>query len=106
PGQHLNEALEVAPQQRLSPGEADPRHALCGHHADDPGDLLEAEQLLACEKWKVAAEDLARHAVGAAKIAAIGDRDAQIPQGSSQAVEHRPQATLDRPPRTPRAAGD
>ena len=36
----------------------------------------------------VAAEDLLRHAVDAAEVAAVGDRDAQIAQRAAEGVEH------------------
>jgi hypothetical protein len=35
----------------------------------------------------IAAVDLLRHAVDAAKVAAVGDRDAQVAQGPAEGVE-------------------
>ena len=55
----------------------------------DAGDLLEREQLLAVEERVVAAEDLLRHAVDAAEVAAVGDRDAQRLERPAERVAQR-----------------
>jgi hypothetical protein len=58
--------------------------------AGEPFDLLVVEELLAREEDVVATEDLLRHAVDAAEVAAIGHRDPKIPQGPVQRVrDHR-----------------
>ena len=57
-------------------------------HAGDPLDLLEREQLASRHEAVVAAEDLLRHAVRAAEVAAVGDRDAQIAERPAEGVEH------------------
>ena len=51
-----------------------------------PRDLLEREKLASVEEAVVAAEDLLRHAVDAAEVAAVGDRDAQVAQRPGQRV--------------------
>jgi len=43
-------------------------------------DLLESQQLLSLEELEVATEDLLRHAVDTAEVAAVGDRDPQVPE--------------------------
>ena len=56
--------------------------------ARETRDLLEAEQLVARQEDVVAAEDLLRHAVGAAEVAAVRDRDAQVVQRPPELVQH------------------
>ena len=51
-------------------------------------DLLEVEQLRARQELVVAPEDLLRHAVDAAEVAAVGDRDAQVAQRAAETI-HR-----------------
>ena len=57
-------------------------------HARDARDLLERQQLLPVEEAVVAAVDLLRHAVDAAEVAAVGDRDAEIAKRPAEGVEH------------------
>ena len=85
--QHLDEALEVAAQERLAAGQTDLLDAQVDESARQPGDLFERHQLLATEELEVAAEDLARHAVRAAEVAAVGDRDAKVAQRTAEGVE-------------------
>jgi hypothetical protein len=75
-----DEAVDPAPQQRLAAGEADLARAVRVEDAREPHDLLEREDLRVRQEGVVGAEDLARHAVRAAEIAAVGDRDAQVVQ--------------------------
>jgi hypothetical protein len=49
-------------------------------------DLLEAEELTPLEELVVASEDLLRHAVDAAEVAAAGDRDAQVAERPAECV--------------------
>ena len=60
---------------------------IAGEHARQALDLLERQQLLAAQELELLAEDLLRHAVDAAEVAAVGDRDAQIPHGPGELVE-------------------
>ena len=52
-----------------------------------PLDLLEREQLLPVHEPVAAAEDLLRHAVDAAEVAAVGDRDAKVPERPAEGVD-------------------
>ena len=61
-------------------------------------DLLEREQLLAVEEAVVAPEDLLRHAVDAAEVAAVGDRDAEVAERSAEAVQGHGPERSDVPP--------
>src|SRR6185312_2750611 len=62
----------------------DARHG--GEHPRQPLDLLERQDLGAAQELEVVAEDLLRHAVHAAEVAPVGDRDAQIAQRPGQCV--------------------
>ena len=50
-------------------------------------DLLERQDLVLGQERVVAPEDLLRHAIRAAEVAAVGDRDAQVVQRPAQAIE-------------------
>src|SRR5690606_1396978 len=76
-------------QQRLAPGDAQLAHAEFGEDRRHALEFLEGEQLAPGEELVSAAELLLRHAVDAAKIASIGDRDAQVVDGPRQPVDHR-----------------
>src|SRR5206468_1586889 len=65
----------------LAAGEADPAHAEAREDADDTDDLLEAQEVGARPE-----ADLLRHAVGAAVVAAIGQRDPQVADAAAEAV--------------------
>ena len=54
--------------------------------AREARDLLEGEQLGARQELVVGAEHLLRHAVDAAEVAAVGDRDAQVAQAPAPRV--------------------
>ena len=54
--------------------------------AGQPGDLLVGQDLRARQERVVAPEDLRRHAVGAAEVAAVGDRDPQVVHAPAQQV--------------------
>ena len=83
----LDEALELLAEQRLAAGEADLLDAERDERARDALELLEAQQLLAVHEPVVVAEDRLRHAVGAAEVAAVGDRDAQVADRAAERVE-------------------
>ena len=61
-------------------------------------DLLEREDLVARQERVVAAEHFLRHAVRAAEVAAVGDRDAQVVERPSESIERFHEAAY----RTPR----
>ena len=88
-GEQLDEVLDVAADERLAAGEAHGADAEAGEDADDAGHLLEREQLAALEERVLAPEDLLRHAVDAAEVAAVGDRDAQGLERAPEPVEQR-----------------
>ena len=80
PRQHLDQSVQVLAQQRLAAGQADLLDAVGDERARQPRDLLEAQQFGVRQEAVVPVEDLLRHAVGAAEVAAIRDRDAQVAQ--------------------------
>ena len=86
-GEPLDQHLEVAAQERLAAGDPDLLDAVGDEGAREPLDLLEGEQLLAVHEAVAAAEDLLRHAVDAAEVAAVRDRDAQVAERPAQGVE-------------------
>ena len=81
--------LDVAAHERLAAGDPDRAHAEAGEDAGDPGDLLQGEQLGPLEEGVVAPEDLLRHAVDTAEVAAVGDRDAQRLERPAERVAQR-----------------
>ena len=85
-GKHLDEALDIAADQRLAAREADLLDAEACENAGEPGDLLESEQVAAREEGVVAAVDLLRHAVDAAEVAAVRDRDPEVAQRPVESV--------------------
>ncbi len=88
--QHLHELLEVAPQQGLSAGETNLGRAEGCEDCRHAGDFFERQQRLALDEREVAPEDLLRHAVRAAEVAAVRDGDPQVAQRPLQGVgEHR-----------------
>jgi hypothetical protein len=58
-----------------------------GKQPGDAGDLLEAEQGLPRQEGVVLVEHRLGHAVHAAEVAAVGDRDAQILHRTAAAVQ-------------------
>jgi hypothetical protein len=87
PSQLFDEARQVATQQGLAAGQAQLAHAQAHEHPGQAGDFLEAEQRCMRQELETRTEMLLGHAVGAAEVAAVGDRDAQIAQGSLQGVK-------------------
>jgi hypothetical protein len=87
-GEHRDELLKVAAQQRLAAGQAELRDSLQRERPGQARDLLERQQLGAREEREVAPEDLFGHAVGAAEVAAVGNRDPQVAQRTGSAVKH------------------
>ncbi len=83
-----DEPLQVAPHERLSSRDADLAHAALDEDACDACDLFERQQLAPIEERMVTAVRLLGHAVDAAEVAAVGDRDAQIAQRPAEGVEH------------------
>ena len=84
--QHLDQLFEIAAQQRLAAGQPDLAHAQVDEDPGDARDFLERQQLGVGQECVVAAEHLLRHAIDAAEIAAIGDRDAQVAHAAAARV--------------------
>ena len=87
--EHLDQPLDVAAHERLAAGDAELAHAVRDEGAREALDLLVVEQLRAREELVVAPEDLLRHAVRAAEVAPIGDRDAEVAQRPAESVHSR-----------------
>ena len=77
---------QPAAQERLATGEPDLVHAQVDRDANDTNDLVVGEHLVARQPL----ESLRRHAVGAAQVAAIGQRDAQVGGDASEGVDQHP----------------
>ena len=86
PREHPNEGLDVAANQRLAARDADLLDAEAGEGAGERARSPRRRGARAGEERVVAAEDLLRHAVDAAEVAAVGDRDPEIPHRPSQRV--------------------
>src|SRR5262249_11936781 len=86
-GELSDQPLQVTAEEGLAARDAQLANARVDEDAGDTCDLLEREQLAPVEEAVVAAVDLLRHAVDAAEIAAVGDRDAKVAQRPSEGVE-------------------
>ena len=86
-GELRDQELEVAAQQRLAARDPELLHAELDEDARDALDLLERQELAPRQEAVVAPEDLLRHAVDAAEVAAVRDRDPQIAQRPAERVE-------------------
>ncbi len=85
-GEEEDQPFEVAPDERLAAGDPDLPDSGLDEDARQPRDLLEREQLAPVEEAVVAPVDLLRHAVDAAEVAAVGDRDPQVSQRATERV--------------------
>ena len=74
---------DVASQQRLAAGEAERADAESGGHLGDLDDLVGGEDARAGEPFVA----LLGHAIGAAQLAAVGERDAQITMHTAMRVD-------------------
>ena len=83
PAKRAEQRHDVAPHERLAAGEAELSDAEPDEGAAYPVELLKGEQFGFRQK-----RHLFRHAIDAAEVAAIGDRYAQISDGSSEWVDH------------------
>ena len=82
-----DQELEIAAQERLAAGDPQLLHTEVDEHARDPLDLLEGEELAARQEAVLVAEDLLRHAVHAAEVAAVGHRDPQVADRPAEGVD-------------------
>jgi hypothetical protein len=88
--QHGDEAVDALAQQRLTTREADLLRAQPVEDARHAHHLLEAEELRVGQEAVVRVEHFPRHAIGAAEIAAVRHRDAQVVQRAAAHVHgHR-----------------
>src|SRR5947209_719163 len=84
--QHGDEVLDVLAQQRLAAGEPDLFDAMGDKDPRQPSDLLEAQQLGTRQKRMVEAEDLLRHAIRTAEVAAVCNGDPEVAKGPAKPV--------------------
>jgi hypothetical protein len=78
-----DEMHDVLAHQRLAAGEAQLLHALFDEDGTEPVEFFEAEKIALGQEGHVF-----RHAIGAAKVAAISYRDAQIGNRTPEGVDH------------------
>ena len=105
-GQRRDEHRQVAPDERLAARDPQLPDAEPDEDAGQPLDLLERQHELLGQEREVAPEDLGRHAVRAAEVAAVGDRDPEVAQGTAEAVGHgRRPCRRNRSPRIRRRHG-
>ncbi len=81
-----DELGEVAADERFASGEADLLDAVFDEDAGKAADLLVGQKFGSLEELVFGAEDLARHAVGAAEVAPVGDRDAEIAKRAAEGI--------------------
>jgi hypothetical protein len=103
-GQHRDEARQLTAHERLAAREPHVAHAHRRQQRDEPGDLLEAQDLVSLEPGQARGG----HAVLAAEVAAVGDRDAHVADQAAVAVAEglalgRPCHFLQATPLTPAA---
>ena len=84
--QHADELLDVAADQRLTTSQANFLDAMARECSRQPRDFLERQESAAFQKLIVLAKHFLWHAIGAAKIAAVGDRNAQVSQRPTEAI--------------------
>ena len=95
--QHLDEALDVAADERLAAGQPDLLDAQAGEDLREAGDLLERQEVASGEEGVVAPVDLLGHAVDATEVAAVRDRDTEVAQRPVECVFERHGHTLASP---------
>ena len=76
-------------KERLSAGKPQFRDSQSGSNANEAGDFLERQKLLAFHEG-----DLLRHAINAAEITPVGDADPEVVMLSAEAVEESHVAIL------------
>ena len=80
PGEHFNEPFQLPSHQRFASRDADLLDSMAGEHLHQAVDFVEAQQLGAFQELEVPAVHFLGHAVGAAEVAAVRHRDAQVAQ--------------------------
>ena len=84
--QHLDQNLQVFAQQWLAAGEADFLDASGDEQARQAADFLKAQQFGFRQEMIILAERGLGYAVGAAEVAAVGDRNTQVAQKPAACV--------------------
>ena len=82
--QQAHQHIEITAQQRLAARESEPVHAERQEDVDERADLLEVQDVLARQPHVL----FLRHAVLAAEVAAVGDRQPQVFQRTVQEIKH------------------
>ena len=77
-----DQVRQVGAQQRLAAGDAQLLHASAHEHARQSQNLGEVQPLAGLQETVRLVKGLARHAIRAAEIAAIHDRDTQVMNGT------------------------
>ena len=85
--QHGHQLGDTPAQQGLAPCEAQLGDSQLGSCTGHPGDLLEGQHVPARQESIAGPKHFAWHAVGAAQVAAVGERQAQIGQRPPQSVD-------------------
>ena len=80
-------SAQIRAQQRLAAGEAQLAHPQAREQPGETHDFIERQSLLRLQELIVLVELLLGHAVRAAKIAAVHDRNAQIVQRPAEPIE-------------------
>jgi hypothetical protein len=83
PGEPLEQPHDVPPHQRFAAGQPELAHALGDKGGCQPVDLLERQDVLARQEGHGLG-----HAIDAAEVAAVGDRDPQIGDVPAEGVDH------------------
>jgi hypothetical protein len=81
---HGYQPVQIVAHQRLAAGEPDLAHAQAREHVHHGRKFLEGQQF----RTRQPGVFLLRHAVEAAQVAAVGDRDAQALKGPAESVTH------------------
>ena len=84
--QHRDQHFEVFAQQGLAASQANLAHTVGHKQPRAAQDFFKTQQRRVRQKFVVLVEDLARHAVAAPKIAAIGHGNSQVAQRSAERV--------------------
>eukprot|EP01032_Pedospumella_encystans_P030462 gene30463-34386_t len=85
-GKHADQLLDVFAQQRLAAGQAQFLDAMLDEDPGDARDFFKAQQRGMRQVVVVLVEHFLGHAVDAAEIAAVGDGNAQVVQGTGELV--------------------
>ena len=83
-----DELGQVGAQRGLAAGQPQLAHAEARDEPAEACDLLERHDLVARQELEAGAEHLARHAVAAAEVTAVRDRDAEVAQRPPEDIEH------------------